>query len=116
MRPENFIYFFTVCGFFIGLFFSVFSGKEPHLIFWSSLIISGIFYIIGLASSGFFIKYFDAKTGYDIKKDSKEEYLDRIIGFLEKREKYIQDSHNFIENLEKEFLDRKDEGFAIDKA
>lgn len=116
MRPENFIYFLTVCGFFIGLFFSVFSQEEPGMIFWSSIIISGAFYIIGLASSSFFIKYFDAKHGYNIRKENKEEYLDKIILLLEKRERYIQDSHNFIENLEREFLNKKDERLTVDNA
>lgn len=29
MHSENFISFFTVCGFFIGLVFSIFNGLEP---------------------------------------------------------------------------------------
>ena len=113
MKPENFIYFLTVCGFFIGLFFSVFSGKEALEIFWSSLIVCGIFHIIGIASASFFIKFIDLKTGYNLKREHKEEFLDKMIYFLEKREKYIQDSQYFIENLEKEFLDKKEEGSAV---
>jgi len=112
MRPENFIYFLTVSGFFTGLFFSILSGMDAFDIFVWALVISSIFYIIGLGSAGMFIKYVDLKTGYDLKREHKEEFLDKIVLFLEKREKYIQDSHHFIENLEKEFLTKKDEGLA----
>ncbi len=115
MRPENFIYFLTVCGFFIGLIFSILAGEEAFNIFFSSIVISVAFYIIGLASAGMFIRYVDLKAGYNINKEHKEEFLDRIIQFMEKRERYIQDSHHFIENLEKEFLSKKDEGLAVDK-
>ena len=115
MRPENFIYFLTVCGFFMGLVFSIISEMEPYMIFWAAMILSMVFYIIGLASAGMFIKYIDLKAGYNINREHKEEFLDKIIAFLEKREKYIQDSHNFIENLEKEFLSKKDEGLNLDK-
>jgi hypothetical protein len=115
MRPENFIYFLTVSGFFIGLIFSILSGLEAFMIFLSSIIISVLFYMIGLGSAGMFIKYVDQKAGYNINRNQKEEFLDKIIVFLEKREKYIQDSHHFIENLEREFLSKKDEGLAVDK-
>ena len=115
MRPENFIYFLTVCGFFIGLSFSILAGEEAFMIFLSAMIISVVFYIIGLGSAGMFIRYVDLKAGYNIHREQKEEFLDRIIQYMEKRERYIQDSHHFIENLEKEFLSKKDEGLALDK-
>ena len=85
------------------------------MIFMSAMIISVVFYMIGLASAGMFIRYIDLKAGYNIHRVEKEEYLDKIIQFMEKRERYIQDSHHFIENLEKEFLSKKDEGLALDK-
>lgn len=112
MRPENFIYFLTICGFFIGLAFSILSGMEALDIFVWSVVLCCVFYIIGLASAGMFIKYVDLKTGYDIRRENKEEFLDRIVLFLEKRDRYIQDSHHFIENLEREFLTKKDEGLS----
>jgi len=85
------------------------------MIFMTAMVLSVTFYIIGLGSAGMFIKYVDLKAGYNIHREQKEEFLDRIIQFMEKRERYIQDSHHFIENLEKEFLSQKDEGLAVDK-
>jgi uncharacterized membrane protein YagU involved in acid resistance len=45
MRPENFIYFFTVCGFFIGLIFSTLSVNDPIDILLYTLQITLFFYL-----------------------------------------------------------------------
>jgi len=106
MRPENFIYFLTVSGFFIGLLFSIFEGLEPGLMFYVTIGVTTIFYMIGLASASFFVKYVDLKVDYDLGTDKKEEYIKKVVLALEKREKYIDEVHSFIEDLEKEFKEK----------
>ena len=107
MRPENFIYFLTLSGFFIGLLFAIFEGLEPGMIFYVTVGVTSIFYMIGLASSSLFVKFIDLKIDYDMHRDKKEEYLEKVIVALEKREKYIDEVHSFIENLEKEFEEKQ---------
>jgi hypothetical protein len=109
MRPENFIYFLTSNGFFLGLMYAVLVDLDPFMILYSAAMLSIIFYIIGLASSSFFIRYIDMKSNYDIHRKNKEEVLDKIVLRLEKKERFIRDSHEFIVNLEKEFQDLEDQ-------
>ena len=45
IRPENFIYFFTVCGFFIGLIFSVINFIQPEDIILYTAAITLFFYL-----------------------------------------------------------------------
>ncbi len=50
---ENFIYFLSVSGFFIGLIFAIFQNLEPFQFLYAVLTIFALFYIIALASSSF---------------------------------------------------------------
>ena len=45
MRPENYVAFFTVCGFFIGLAFSIISIEEAFDILISTCFITFMFYV-----------------------------------------------------------------------
>lgn len=108
MRAENFIYFLTVCGFFIGIMFSILVEIEPAMVLWTTISITAVFYMIGLASSAYFIKYIDIKAAYTLNKDYYEEQLDKARGQIEKREAYIRDSTRFIRMLEEEILQKKD--------
>jgi hypothetical protein len=101
-RSDNFISFLTVVGFFIGLIFAVLHGFEPDRFLYSILIISGVFYIIGVASSSFFIKYISVKQIFALDKEFLEKTIDMQIYELDKKEDYIRESHYFIEEIEKE--------------
>jgi hypothetical protein len=101
-RSDNFISFLTVVGFFIGLIFAVLHGFEPDKFLYSILIISGVFYIIGVASSSFFIKYISVKQIFALDKEFLEKTIDMQIYELDKKEDYIRESHYFIEEIEKE--------------
>ena len=89
MRPENFIYFLTVCGFFMGLLFTILEGFSPALMFYVTIGVTVVFYMIGLGSASMFVRYIDLKPDYHFYRSKKEEYLDKIIGALEKREAYV---------------------------
>jgi hypothetical protein len=102
LKSDNFIYFLTVIGFFIGLIFSIFNGFEPILFLYSTLLISAVFYIIGLASSSFFIKYNSIKNAFELDKEFLEETIDAQIYELNKKEEFIREAHYFIKEIEKE--------------
>jgi len=107
MRPENFLYFLSISGFFIGLSFAVFAQDDPFDIFFMAIMISVVFYMVALASSSIFIHYVEYKVGYTLKKTEKEVFLDKMIAQIEKREKFIDDSRYFIQSIEKEFEKEK---------
>ena len=46
MRAENFIAFFTVCGFFIGIVFTLLKVSEPIEMLVYTLVITLFFYLI----------------------------------------------------------------------
>ena len=46
MRAENFIAFFTVCGFFIGIVFTLLKVNEPVEMLVYTLVITLFFYLI----------------------------------------------------------------------
>jgi hypothetical protein len=101
-RSDNFISFLTVVGFFIGIVFAVLHGFEPDKFLYSVLIISGVFYIIGVASSSFFIKYISVKQIFALDKKFLEKTIDMQIYELDKKEDFIRESHYFIQEIEKE--------------
>ncbi len=88
MRIENFIYFFTICGFFIGLIFSIINFNEPGNILFYTFIITLFFYLlIHLAIANFLdIKSLSKKI---FNKEKYEEVSDYFIYELENREKKI---------------------------
>jgi len=102
IRSENFIYFLTVVGFFIGIIFSIFNSFEPFIFLYSILFISAIFYIIGVASSSFFIRYISVKQSFKLDKDMLEKTIDMQIYELDKKEEFIREAHYFIQEIEKE--------------
>jgi len=110
-RSDNFISFLTVVGFFIGLIFSVLHGFEPDKFLYSVFMISSLFYILGLASSSFFIKYVSVKKIFDLDKNFLEKAIDMQIYELDKKENFIRDTHYFIKKIEKEeklFYEKED--------
>lgn len=109
MRPENFIYFLTVCGFFVGVLFAMFAPVEPAMVIWVALGVTAVFYMIGLASASYFIHYTEIKTGYHLDSTGYDENLDKFREILERRERFISDSTDFIRNLETEIREQKAE-------
>ncbi|MCV6608023.1 MAG: hypothetical protein OIF32_07425 [Campylobacterales bacterium] len=109
VRTENFIYFLTVCGFFIGLIFSILSNIEAIQMVWSTIAITVIFYIISLAASGYFIKVSELKTAYTLNQDLYDLQLAKAINQIEKRESFLRDSQRYIRDLEEELY--RDGGF-----
>ena len=101
-RSDNFISFFTVVGFFIGLVFAVLHEFNPDMFLYAVLFISAIFYIIGVASSSFFIKYISVKKIFELDKETLEKTIDMQIFELDKKEDFIREAHYFIKEIERE--------------
>lgn len=88
MRPENFVYFFTVCGFFIGMVFSIlnFSAAENILLY--TLEITLFFYLLVHVVLTYFVDVGNlSRTLFD--KEKYEEVADFFIYEIEDRERKI---------------------------
>ncbi|MDR2034869.1 MAG: hypothetical protein LBP89_09660 [Helicobacteraceae bacterium] len=107
MRADNFIFFLTASGFFVGLIFALLADLEALWLVYACIAITFIFYMIALAASGFFIRFVDSKTAYSIEVEYYETQLDKARSQIEKREAYIRDSTRFIRNLEAEIARAK---------
>jgi len=85
LQAENFIYFFTVCGFFIGLMFSILNFSEPSdILFYCSGITLFFYLFIHIIVINFidFSKF--GKMIFD--KKEHEEISDYFIRELDVRE------------------------------
>ena len=103
-KSNNFIYFLTVTGFFIGLMFAILNEFEPLYFLYVVMLNSFLFYMIGIASSGFFIKYLSIKQIFELDKESLEMAMDMQIQELDKKEDLIREAHYFIKQIEEEEL------------
>ena len=101
MRIENFIYFFTICGFFIGLVFSIINFNDPMYILFYTFLITLFFYLlIHLSIASFLDIKSLSKNIFD--KSKYEEVSDYFIYELENREKKINSLVNVTENISRE--------------
>ena len=103
-KIDNFIYFFSVSGFFIGLIFAILQEFKPFDFFVAVMVVFLIFYIIALASTSFFIKYFAVKNVFEFDKVNLEKTIDSQIEELDKKEDSIREAYYFIRELEEEEL------------
>lgn len=108
IRAENFIYFLSASGFFVGILYSMLADIEPAMVLWTTISITAIFYMIALASSAYFIKHIDIKASYTLDSMYYEEQLDKAKEKIEKREVYLRDASKFIKVLEDELLSKKE--------
>lgn len=105
MRGENFIYFATVSGFFIGIIFAILKDLDVFNFLISVFLVTASFYLVSLGSVTFFIKYLDIKKIVFFDKFSIDEILDVQIKELEKKEDFIYKNYEFIKEIEKEELE-----------
>lgn len=107
LKTENYIAFMTVCGFFVGLIFSTFSEIKADYFLFTTLGITLFFYSLTLITASYILKNDNVKTTYVLHKDIIEERLDQYITELEKRERVIQDIHDFVKTIEREEYEDK---------
>lgn len=108
LQIENFIYFFTVCGFFIGLTFSIVNFSAPSDILLYTGGITLFFYLFIHIVAIYFIDFsrfgkniFDKKgheemSDYFIKElDIRESKLDTMLLDLERMNRRYRKNKNF---------------------
>jgi len=102
VKSENFIYFFTICGFFIGLIFSILNFDEPEQILFYTLEITLVFYlIIHVAVMNFFDFNRIGKTVFN--KQDHESIGDYFIQELDAREKVMDTLLGSIEQMNQKY-------------
>ena len=102
VKSENFIYFFTICGFFIGLVFSILNFEEPEEMLFYTLEITLFFYlIIHVAVMNFFDFSRIGKTVFN--KQEHENIGDYFIQELESREKVMDALLGSIESMNQKY-------------
>ncbi|MGP1359303.1 hypothetical protein [Campylobacter sp.] len=89
MRAENFIAFFTVCGFFVGIVFTLLKVSEPVEMLIYTLVITLFFYLI---IHIVIMNYIDVKRALNkiFDKQRHEEIADYLISELNTREKRME--------------------------
>lgn len=85
MPANGFIGFITSQGFFIGMIFAVLKFDDPIAILFASLIVTGIFYMLGQISVSYFVRAIAVKMG-NFPKAEHEYMLDEFAKALQKRE------------------------------
>ena len=108
ISANNFIYFFTVCGFFIGLMFSILSLSTAEDMFLYTLEITLSFYLfIHIAVMNFVdIKKFGVKL---FNKKEYEEVSEYFITELDTREKRMDSLLLEVENMNKKYEEQTQE-------
>jgi len=89
MREENFIAFWIVSGFFIGLCVALMKWDDPFMILLGVMGITFFFYVVAHMSVGFFIRFMDnGKIRFE--REMYESKLDYFYNQLQQREKLIE--------------------------
>lgn len=100
MLSENFIYFFTVQGFFVGIIFGLLKSFDAFGLLNYTLIITAFFYLFGHIVVGFYYKTMEMKSYYFPKEDHEKE-LDFFIHEIKKREQIIDRAISIANSLYK---------------
>ena len=88
MLGENFVYFFTVQGFFIGIIFGVLKSFDAEGLLTYTFLITTFFYLFSHIIVALYYRTISAKS-YRFPKDIHERELDMFVKEINKREKLI---------------------------
>ncbi len=88
MLGENFVYFFTVQGFFVGIVFGILKSFDAEGLLLYTFFITTFFYLFSHIIIAFYYRTINAKTYY-FPKVSHEKDLDFFVHEITKREKMI---------------------------
>ena len=88
MQGANFVSFFTVQGFFIGIVFALLKGSGPEGILSYTFLITVFFYLFSHLCVAFYFKTISVGRG-SFPKDVHEHQLDLLIHEINKREKTV---------------------------
>jgi len=88
MLGENFVYFFTVLGFFIGTIFGILKSFDAEGLLTYTFLITTFFYLFSHVIIAFYYRTIVAKA-YNFPKERHEIELDLFVKEINKREKLI---------------------------
>ena len=88
MLSENFVYFFTVQGFFIGIIFGILKSFDAEGLLMYTFFITMFFYLFSHVIISLYFRTITAKAYY-FPKDLHEKELDLFVREINKREKLI---------------------------
>jgi hypothetical protein len=102
ISPNNFIYFFTVCGFFIGLIFTIlnFSRPEDMLLYTAQITLFFYLFIHVVIMNFVDIKKFGVSL---FNKKEYEEVSEYFVSELDTREKRMDSLLLEVENMNKKY-------------
>jgi len=92
MYGENFVYFFTVQGFFVGIIFGILKSLDAEGLLLYTFFITTFFYLFSHVIIAFYYKTTLAKT-YFFPKEIHEKDLDVFVYEINQREKLIDSAH-----------------------
>lgn len=88
MLGENFVYFFTVQGFFVGIIFGILKSFDAEGLLLYTFFITIFFYLFSHIIIALYFKTITAKA-YIFPKEIHEKELDMFVKEINKREKII---------------------------
>ncbi len=88
MLGENFVYFFTVQGFFVGIIFGILKSFDAEGLLLYTFLITTFFYLFSHIIIAFYFRTLTAKS-YFFPKEAHEKELDLFVKEINKREKFI---------------------------
>ena len=88
MLGENFVYFFTVQGFFVGIIFGILKSFDAEGLLIYTFFITTFFYLFSHIIIAMYFRTLTAKA-YNFPKDLHERELDVFVKEINKREKLI---------------------------
>ncbi|MDY0117265.1 MAG: hypothetical protein RBR59_06805 [Sulfurimonadaceae bacterium] len=88
MLGENFVYFFTVQGFFVGIIFGILKSFDAEGLLLYTFFITIFFYLFSHVIIALYFRTITAKA-YNFPKDIHEKELDMFVKEINKREKII---------------------------
>jgi len=88
MLGENFVYFFTVQGFFVGIIFGILKSFDANGLFVYTFLITIFFYLFSHIIIALYYRTLTARS-YDFPRDTHEKELDAFVKEINKRERLI---------------------------
>jgi len=88
MLGENFVYFFTVQGFFVGIVFGILKTFDAEGLLVYTFFITTFFYLFSHIIVALYYKTLTARA-YNFPKAAHEQELDLFVKEINKREKLI---------------------------
>ena len=99
MKPDNYMSFSIVAGFFVGLAFSISKFDEPEIMVLWTIITTMVVYLIVAVSVSLYLWFLDFERS-KLKKSKFENNLEFYRTEFDKREKESAKIRNFIRSIE----------------